>query len=67
MIKWLAQFLILGNCSMLIFINISGEADTPNAAIAEPIEVLIEAVSNEGERVGGGSFAEVTPEKSCDR
>ena len=35
---------------MLIFINISGEADTPNAAIAEPIEVLTEAVSNEGER-----------------
>ena len=38
---------------MLIFINISGEADTPNAAIAEPIEVLTEAVSNEGEREWG--------------
>ena len=54
---------------MLVFINISGEADTPNAAIAGPIEILTEPVSNEGEREwgDGGSFSEVTPEKSCDR
>lgn len=38
---------------MLVFINISGEADTPSAAIAEPIEILTEAVSDEGEREGG--------------
>lgn len=50
---------------MLVFINISGEADTPSAAIAEPIEILTEAVSDEGG--GGGSFAEVIPEKSGDR
>lgn len=39
---------------MLVFINISGEADTPSAAIAEPIEILTEAVSDEG---GGGGEA----------